>query len=58
MNFKSPQPSRNGTNEENISDLFGYIENLKSETEARLTMIENTIERIKGKIETILEVNA
>ena len=56
MNFKSPQPLQGNSPEESISNLLGYIESLKAETEARITMIDNTIERIKAKLDSIVEV--
>lgn len=52
MNFKSLIPSLGSSTEENFEELLGYIEDLKSESEAKLTMIENTLDRIKSKLDS------
>lgn len=52
MNFKSLIPSLGSSTEENLEELLGYIEDLKSESEAKLTMIENTLDRIKSKLDS------
>ena len=57
MNFKSLIPSLGSSIEENIEELLGYIEDLKAETEAKLTLVDSTLEIIKEKLGAIEEVN-
>ena len=57
MNYKSLVPSFGSSIEENMEDLLGYIEDLKAETEAKLTLVDSTLEIIKDKLATIEEVN-
>ena len=57
MNFKSLIPSLGSSTEENIEELLGYIEDLKAETEAKLTLVDSTLEIIKEKLGAIEEVN-
>lgn len=57
MNFKSLIPSLGSSTEENIEELLGYIEDLKAETEAKLTLVDSTLEIMKEKLGAIEEVN-
>ena len=57
MNFKSLVPSFGSSNEENLEELLGYVEDLKAETEANLTLVDTTLEKIKEKLAEIEEVN-
>ena len=57
MNFKSLIPSLGSSTEENIEELLGYIEDLKAETEAKLTLVDSTLEIIKEKLGALEEVN-
>ena len=57
MNFKSLVPSFGSSNEENLEELLGYVEDLKAETEAKLTLVDTTLEKIKEKLAEIEEVN-
>ncbi len=57
MNFKSLIPSLGSSTEENIEELLGYIEDLKAETEAKLTLVDSTLEIMKEKLGALEEVN-
>lgn len=57
MNYKTPVPAINSTASENIGELFGYIEELKAETEAKLTFMENTIHKLRSDVKGIKEAN-
>lgn len=51
MKFKSVNPGFSSL--ESKENLYAYIEDLKSEMEAKLTYMENTIEKIKEMLDSI-----
>jgi len=57
MKFKSPNPEIGDSTEESFANLISYIEDIKSETAAKLTLLENTMERIKEKLDSLGEVS-
>ncbi len=56
MNFRSLPPSIGSSTEENLEEILGYVEDLKEETEAKLTLVESTLEIIKEKLSKLEEV--
>ena len=48
MNYKSQSPVLDIDLKANIEKLLGYVEDIKSETEARITLIEKIIEQLKN----------
>ena len=48
MDYKTPSPILGEDLKLNIERLCGYIEDIKSETEARITMLENIINQLKN----------
>lgn len=57
MNYKTPVPAISSLASENISELLGYIDGLKAETEAKLTFMENTIHKLRSDVKGIKEAN-
>lgn len=57
MNYKSPAPAMDSSHERNIHMLLGYVEELKAETEAKLTFMENTIHKLKSDVQSIKEAS-
>lgn len=57
MNYKTPVPAISSLASENTSELLGYIEGLKAETEAKLTFMENTIHKLRSDVKDIKEAN-
>lgn len=51
MDYKTPSPALGEDLKLNVEKLCAYIEDIKSETEARITLIENIIEKLKGNSE-------
>lgn len=46
MDYKAKPPIPGNDPKDNIERVLGYIEDLKSETEARLTFMENIIKKM------------
>ncbi len=58
MEFRSMIPPLSSDSGENAELMLGYIENLKSELEVKLSSIEVTLNRIKEQINSLKEVQA
>lgn len=48
MDYKTQSPILDSDTELNIEKLMGYVEDIKAETEARITMLENIINQLKN----------
>lgn len=57
MEFRSMIPPLSSNSEENTELLLGYIENLKSELEVKLSSMEVTLSRIKEQINSLKEAS-
>ncbi len=57
MNYKTPIPAMNSSAFENLDKLLGYIDELRAETEAKLTFMENTINKLRSDVKDIKEAN-
>lgn len=57
MNYKTPVPAISTSASENLRELLGYIEELKAETEAKLTFMENTLHKLRSDVNGIKEAN-
>jgi len=53
--FKTTGPPLSADTSEALEQIIGYIEDLKAESEAKLSYIELTIERIKEQITSLKE---
>jgi len=47
LDYKTQSPVLDSDTELNIEKLMGYVEDIKAETEARITMLENIINQMK-----------
>jgi len=57
LEFKTSVPQLVSDAAENTEILLGYIVNIKSEAEAKITFLENTINVIKESLRTLTEVS-
>ena len=57
MNYRTPVPEISSSASDKLREIFGYIEELKAETEAKLTFMENTIHKIRSDVKDIKEAN-
>jgi len=57
LEFRSMIPPLSSNSEENTELLLGYIENLKSELEVKLSSMEVTLSRIKEQINSLKEAS-
>ena len=57
MEFRSMIPPLSSNSEENTELLLGYIENLKSELEVKLSSMEVMLSRIKEQINSLKEAS-
>ena len=57
MEFKRTVPHLGNDATANTELLLGYIEDLKSETEAKITLLESTIDVIKDGLAALTEVS-
>lgn len=53
--FKSAHPTPDANGEISLQHLLSYVENIKCETEVKLSSIDRTLDRIISQIEKIKE---